>query len=331
MFNILKTSNGFGGVWLQGGRFADSTLNTIGGKPGSLTGNDWILGMGGNDRIVDRGGADHVFGGRGSDKIEERVGGNLILGDETHPWHMGAVTGWGARGTGADVDTVSYTRNKTGLFVVGVTEWSALGKELAAEYGLDTPAMFDADEGQSSAYVVQNRVTGFLDRTTVSALDVDEVLDMGADILVGIEALIGTAQRDVFLLKGHDDVVSSGRGDDYIYTAAGNDRVTAGAGDDRIVTGVGRDTIYFKSTTDGDDTVWDFDLRTSKSDAEYDTLRVSFAGKSYVLSTEAQFADMIERLRTDSRSDTDAIVDGEDLVLDFGPSSIRFIDLADIA
>lgn len=77
----------------------------------------------------------------------------------------------------------------------------------------------------------------------------------GRDI-IGIQGdnrINGTAQGDIILTFGANDVIAAGGGDDLILSGGGNDSIGGGSGNDNIFAGTGNDAV---SGGDGDDRVF---------------------------------------------------------------------------
>jgi Ca2+-binding RTX toxin-like protein len=254
--NIFNPNNGRGGVFAQGDASNDIVATWVletsnlgvnnGGSlsgPIDLSGNDTILGLAGDDVIVDlsqandgRGG-NYVFGGKGSDRMVVKVGGNLLHGDQSKPGVDLNATGVFAWGDASDTDHAQYHFMDQGIRVGTVNEWSTLGQELkGADYGFSaTRSAYVVDlNGSSNTYAA------------IQGSDVDNALKtLKVDLLLGIESLVGTKFDDAFLLQhgAHDVAVDSGKGNDWIEKAAGDARLYAGEGNDTVTLG----TVYGSS------------------------------------------------------------------------------------
>lgn len=310
------------GVWTLGSQGDD--IFGAPGAPSPLFGDDVVMAGPGDDFIRAEHGQDLIIGGVGSDIVATSVSGDLILGDDPF---SGAAPG--------DFDEVRYTRSSEGVTVTDIRYGSTLGRDLW-DLGLERPGATDAVKG----YLVQNTDDKIGDKSLQSN-DLDAVLAMGGvDVVLGVERLMGTRFEDTFQLGGHDDIVYAGGGADRVITRGGDDRIFAGDGDDRIVagrgddlivgeggndrirSGDGNDKILFDAHADGHDVILDFDVRSRESENDSDQLVVDFNGVRTNLQTAQQFADFIVFLETDGDGATDALQDGNDLILDFNGASV---------
>lgn len=157
---------------------------------------------------------------------------------------------------------------------------------------------------------------------------------------------------DVYLGLGGGSVsaiVDGGSDDDRLTGSAADDRLAGGGGNDTLDGGGGRNELYVfvdafndglidVGTEDsGDDVVVGFDRRTSVDDSAFDTLVFLFDGRTYRLSSEADFTDLANEIgRSQTPGTLGVRADGADLVIDFGsdPSggdlgSVRLVNFID--
>ena len=130
----------------------------------------------------------------------------------------------------------------------------------------------------------------------------------------GDDRIDGNQGDDILNGDEGDDRIRGGNGDDIIDGGEGNDRLEGGNGDDTL-TGGGNDQNVFTVGKDND-TVKDFDVNGG-NETSFDTLKFEFGGMNFALSTTHEFLDFVELIEMDTRGDTDAIVDGHDLILAF--------------
>ena len=73
----------------------------------------------------------------------------------------------------------------------------------------------------------------------------------------------------------------------------------------------------------GNDVITDFDTNNFDIDAQgsesnFDTLAFTFGDRDFELSQGSDFVEFVRFIESDGDRDTDGILDGEDLVFDFG-------------
>lgn len=184
----------------------------------------------------------------------------------------------------------------------------------------------------------------------------------------GDDLLIGDGDANMLAGGSGNDAVLGGAGDDTLTGEAGDDTLVGGLGDDRLEGGAGDDTLTggeagstpagAGSTSDrnifvvgaGTDAVLDFDI-DGGGETSFDTLVIDFdftavpgiapdAGTALTalgtqgLSTTEDILHFVALIETDGLGETDAIIDGADLVLvlarDEAGAATDSVRLADI-
>lgn len=85
--------------------------------------------------------------------------------------------------------------------------------------------------------------------------------DAAGDVLIGIENIIGTAQRDVLVGTSAANRLTGGLGADSINGGGGNDRIDGGLGVDTLTGGLGADTFVMLNAPSGAyDRITDFEI-----------------------------------------------------------------------
>lgn len=182
-------------------------------------GDDVLEGENGSDRLFGGGGTDAVFGNRGNDRIDAGAGSEDFadggLGDDS-------VSG-GAGPHDRVVGGVGNDRLKGG----------AGGEDvLRGDHGAD---LFDGGEGQHD--VASFAVSGFDGpieggQGVIVDLTTGRASQDGADRLMKIEDVIGTAFNDSLRGGTSENVLYGGGGDDRLQGVGPRDRAVGGAGSD---------------------------------------------------------------------------------------------------
>ncbi|QRM54615.1 hypothetical protein [Sinorhizobium sp. BG8] len=81
----------------------------------------------------------------------------------------------------------------------------------------------------------------------------------------GNDKVYGGSGNDYLYGDSGNDVLDGGSGNDTLYGGAGNDKLTGGAGNDKLYGGSGSDIFVFAKNS-GNDTIYDFDAGSAKTD-----------------------------------------------------------------
>ncbi len=236
-----------------------------------------IYGLGGSDTLLVRGsGENFVFGGDGRDKITGRDGNNKLYGDngwDTIASNRGDDELYG----GAGKDTLILRAGDS--FVDGGT-----GRDVAdfREYhGLLTVTMIDPGQDHSViggnvllniekviAGETQNQIYGNSAANKIIGWRKDDTLhgNEGKDTIVGAEGddeIDGGAGNDKLRGDVGDDTLNGGAGNDKVNGGLGDDTLKGGSGDDILNGSDGNDVFVF-ADDHGRDRIKDFDFLNSK-------------------------------------------------------------------
>ncbi|MGE4439915.1 MAG: cadherin-like domain-containing protein [Desulfomicrobium sp.] len=202
----------------------------------SIVGNDAanvLLGLDGNDRLDGSRGDDTLYGGSGNDLLYSCFGSNIQDRDALHG--------------GAGDDTL-----------VG---WMG-GDTLDGGDGIDT-----ADYGQNIQYF------NFGVRVDLSLGTTNYIPNIGEDVLIGIENVIGAGGFDTLTGSDGANLLEGGGGNDLLRGLGGDDTMRGGAGADNIDGGAGVDMADYSQSG----AAVNIDLRLpgaqSGGDAEGDILK----------------------------------------------------------
>ncbi|MDA8563237.1 cadherin domain-containing protein [Mariniblastus sp.] len=163
----------------------------------------------------------------------------------------------------------------------------------------------------------------------------------------------GTFESDFFAVNGSilvgdgsNGSLNGGASDDFLVGGSGSDVLVGGAGND-ILTGdetdggsggQDQDTFVFGDIDQldiGNDVITDFDTNNFRGgESNFDTATFTFGGQNFSLNTGISFIRLIRALRDDGNADSEAILDGDDILLVFSrdengavTESIRFQDI----
>ena len=266
----------FNGVTLHFGEafplYGGSANDTLRGDPF----NDHIFGNNGNDVLEGRGGADLVYGGAGNDRIFGGVGADKLGGDAGDDLVHGEagddiLYGWDGNDRllgGDDRDQLFGDAGADQLEggagddqLWGFTENDSLNGGAGSDR-LFGEAGFDLARGGAGDDLINGGAGE--DRASyddaASAVTVDLSLagpqntGQGADTLVSIEGvtgsafgdrLSGNAETNWLIGGGGSDTLIGRNGHDTLDGGAGNDQFDGGAGDDTIRGGEGTDTVLY--------------------------------------------------------------------------------------
>ena len=191
-----------------------------------LRGRDTVEGRGGGDTIagdwgddlLDGGGGDDLLnGGDDNDRLEGGEGRDSLHGDAGWDWLYGGA-GKDALHGGADDD---------------VLEGGTGADTLDGGDGADMASYADAD-GAIAVDLAAGRARGAA----------------GADVLAGIERVLGSAHADRLRGDGGANTLAGLAGDDLLAGRAGADTLDGGDGDDELAGGEGDDALWGGPGTD---------------------------------------------------------------------------------
>ncbi|MEL6791958.1 MAG: calcium-binding protein [Pseudomonadota bacterium] len=206
---------------------------------------------------------------------------------------------------------------------------------------IDGPLIVDLKRGFADTADQTNEITGF-ENVTGSNLFSDVIRGDGGDNVLsggagGDDRLIGRGGDDMLLGEAGEDRLVGGGGADMLFGGDGGDRLAGGKGrdelyggadDDRLIAGKGADLLFggeggdrfIFGRKDGDNTISDFSFE------EGDSLK--FRGKKLIDSDE-DLLDFVEMLAEDNRVNTNAEVDGDDLVIRYRQTEVTLENFAD--
>ena len=333
-----------------------------------------VIGSSENDLVQGGDFDDVLVGGLGNDRLEGSAGDDVFITDEINGdslrndrdvIDLGDVD---ASQTGNDVIRDFDTNNfRGGESNFDTLEFTFAGEDFSLSTGRDidnfvrfierdgdigTDALLDGDDlvfvfgrdaDDPNIITSSVRLEGVVgdDGLTVRRLERSSVDRLGSNEL-DILAVDGNVVVD----GDADSPVTGGSADDVLVGGLGNDTLTGGAGDDILTGGqtdggsgrFERDVFEFgdiDANSIGNDVITDFDTNNFRGgESNFDTVNFTFGGQDFSLSTGRDFLDFISFIESDGDTGTDALLDGDDIVLVFGRSeegfitnSIRFSDI----
>ena len=136
--------------------------------------------------------------------------------------------------------------------------------------------------------------------------------------------IVGSDGDDEIEATGEDGTLVGGTGSDILIGSTGNDVFTTDLinGDkdrnDQDVIRLGN----VDGNDTGNDVITDFDVnRNNRSENNFDTLEFTFQGINHSLSSRNDILNFVAFIESDGDVNTDAIIDGDDLILAFGRDS----------
>lgn len=180
----------------------------------------------------------------------------------------------------------------------------------------------DLKRGFANTDSQQNAISGF-ENVTGSNLFSDRISGDRNDNIIsggagGDDTLKGKNGDDQLSGEAGNDRLQGGRDDDLLDGGAGDDLLIGGKDDDTLTGGEGADRFVFRGRFD-DDVITDLNF------AEGDELKISGSRR---IDSEADLIVYAERLNEDSRQNTTATIDGDDLLLDVKGSEILLVGAA---
>jgi|GEM_PF-589780 len=215
-----------------------------------LGGDDTIFGLGGADQINGGDGADSIFGGSGDDNLSGGNGDDTILGEDGND----VISG------GAGQDSLSGGEGNDNISG-GSGDDTITGE--AGDDALDGGGGNDNINGGDG----NDNIKGGDGIDTLVGGDGADTID-GGD---GADTIVGGKGDDSLIGGVGNDTIDGGLGDDTIDGGDGADTIVGGAGADSLTGGPGNDQFVFNFSTEGIDTIADFN-------ATFDLILISASG-----------------------------------------------------
>jgi Ca2+-binding RTX toxin-like protein len=193
---------------------------------------------------------ENITGGNGNDTLTGDAGVNVIAG-----------------GTGNDVITAG------GGSDVGITGGNGNDRFVATVN--DGNDRYDGGIGSDTLDLSLTSAGAVVNLSTAN--DTATSTEIGLDVLVSVENVIGGAGDDIITGDGLVNVLDGGAGADQISAGTGSDFISGGLGDD-ILTGGGSGDTFLFSANFGADRITDFDAIGNGTLAQQDKIDVSALG-----------------------------------------------------
>jgi len=281
----------------------DDLIQGLGGDDliRGFAGNDTLIGGDGNDTLLGGPGADELRGGGGNDSIEGGTGNDLIFGGPGNDTLRGGDGNDSIDGGAGNDRIFGGPGNDTlrGGDGNDLIEGGAGNDRIFGGAGSDTlrgGGGNDSIEGGAG----NDRIFGGPGNDTLRGGGGNDSIEGGA----GNDRIFGGPGNDTLRGGNGSDLIEGGAGNDLIFGGPGNDTLDGGAGNDALTGGIGADVFVFRG-------IFGHDLVTDFNAAQGDMLHIG-AGPMDNRFTGAQDV-------------------GNDLVLDFGPSSITLVGHAGTA
>ena len=231
----------------------------------NLGGGDTITGGAGADTIDGGAGVDTINGGAGNDTITGGTGADVLTGGTgTDTFVIGTVAALAAgetiNGT-AEAGTIDTMRlDAAGTY--NLSTFSTITNIDAIAFNVNA-AGFNLTVADSQVSTADANGDGTLNDIQISAsLAMTNAVTINASGLTGTNRItvVGTnlGGGDTITGGAGADTIDGGAGVDTINGGAGADTITGGAGADALTGGTGADHFVFLATTDGTDTIADF-------------------------------------------------------------------------
>jgi Ca2+-binding RTX toxin-like protein len=309
------------------------------------TGNDLVSGGVGNDVLGGNTGNDILIGGVGVDLLSGGVGDDILSGgsgndtfqfktnfgnDTVVDFQFGADKlnfYSGAFGNAKNVTVSTFAALQDVIAKNGFTVTDEGHDAVAVHTSatdsltfLNAGSLFGFGSGAANNTGTSNDDVMFgtenLGGAIVGGTGNDTILSGSGNSLI-----IGGEGNDIVLGGASSDTIGGQAGDDTIFGGAGNDQLSGGADNDTITGDDGADTFRFSTTTFGHDVVTDLNF------AEGDRL-VFFAGS--VAPDNVVVTDVAELVNLAANVATGFHVDGGNLTLEFGASSVTLAEFGDL-
>ncbi|MDO6962399.1 calcium-binding protein [Rhizobium alvei] len=237
------------------------TLKKIKGteKRDTLTGGaiaEWLIGLGGNDKLYGNGGADRLDGGDGNDRLDGGLGADRMFGGAGNDaYFIDRLTDKVSEGVGAGVDTIyvgfNYTlgANVENLVLSGSADLTATGNALANQ--ISGNAGSNTIDGLSGADRMAGKGGNDTYYVDIAGDVVVERAASGEDAVYASISHILAANVETLWLTGTGDVSATGNGlGNSLHGNDGANVLDGKAGTDTMSGGLGDDTYYVDNAGD---------------------------------------------------------------------------------
>jgi Ca2+-binding RTX toxin-like protein len=216
-----------------------------------------LEGGAGNDFVSGGNGADTLVGGRGNDILEGGNGNDIADYSGLNSSIILKATGIIDKGSAGidqliDVETIVGRAGFANTIFAANNQGATIDVNLANEsITIDNIPVIG-----SLSFNVKNfaNVTGAGGNDTIVGNNANNQL-VGAS---GNDFIEGLGGNDILNGGDGNDELNGGLGSDILTGATGNDVLIGGLGNDTLVGNAGADNFFFSSTTEGVDTVFDF-------------------------------------------------------------------------
>ncbi|WP_018236938.1 calcium-binding protein [Ensifer sp. BR816] len=217
----------------------------------SSTGNDYLDGGAGNDKLNAAGTDDFLDGGAGSDILNGNAGNDILRGGAGADMLNG----------GAGIDTADYSTSAVAVTVSLPSNPSRTSRGSGGDAAGDTLSSIEnligsAGDDQLSGNGIDNQLVGNAGEDILRGMDGNDLLigdnmvDVNLDGVPDDENMDGVPDEVEEDQAGASDFLDGGFGDDRLYGGGGDDTLNGGFGNDVLRGGHGDD---FLNASDGDD------------------------------------------------------------------------------
>ena len=238
---------------LTGGAAINGTGN---GLDNAITGNsaaNVLSGGAGNDTLSGNDGNDTLIGGSGNDSLNGGAGVDTASYAGSTAITVSLALAGAQNTGGAGIDTLIAIENLTGSSFSDVLQGDGGNNVLSGGNGNDT---LDGGAGNDTLNGGNGTDTASYASAT-AGVTVDLSLagsqntgGAGADTLISVENLTGSAFNDLLRGDGANNSLNGGAGNDDLFGNDGNDTLTGGAGTDHLYGGLGDDTYVVADNGD---------------------------------------------------------------------------------
>ena len=272
----------------------------------------------------------------------------LVLGEsESENFQIVSIDGTASETITVTVNGVNQAviANDTALSVAeDAVDGATVGTVLASDPDGDAPSISIVSGNEAGVFAVD--AAGNVTVADASQLDFDATSEFvlvfeASDGLTTAAATLTISVTEVappvedFLILGtsEDDTLVGNAGDNVLVGLVGSDILIGSAGNDVFITDEingdnnndDRDVIRLGNVdvdNTGNDVVTDFDVNgTNGGENNFDTLEFTFNGIDFSISTRNDIRRFVRFIERDGDVRTDAILDGNDLILVFGRDS----------
>ena len=289
-----------------------------------IAGSNSIIGNRGSD-ILNGTSGDDIITTSAANGASDRYARDTINIGEIQPGSIGndVITDFDAnnfRGGESNFDTLNFTFNgqdfslSTGEDIVDFVRYIESDGDIETDAILDgNDIIFVFNRNEDGGITDSIRLEGILNddgitQYRLNAASIDSLTD--EDVFVAFEE---TPPAQVNLITGN-------RGSDVLEGTSANDIITTSAANgasDRYA----RDTINIgeiQPGSIGNDVITDFDANNFRGgENNFDTLNFTFNGQDFSLSTGKDVVDFVRYIESDGDIETDAILDGNDIIFVF--------------